>query len=179
MKSLPLVSLRKSESGFMAAEWVGAVTLLMIPMFVFVFSFLQYPSRKNLTQAASTAAARAYVQALDQSQADAAASAAVVDTIVAEYGEPRRVEITGLIGSKIKYSVSESNGYCPGSEVTVRVEIPMPIAVNPFDNDNSLFPSGTKLSSSSTERIDDYSELADSETGTAGYPYDIENDPCG
>lgn len=167
---------RSFEKGFMSAEWIFATTVLMFPTFLLVLSLVQVPARKNLTQEAANAGARAYVQALDQEQAPTAARQAVYDAIVAEVGDSSGV-LTAMSNGDIKVNVTQTDGYCPGREITVSVEMPMPVSWNPFDPGSDLFSMGS-LASKSTERIDDYAELADSTTGDSSFDYDEENDRC-
>ncbi len=155
------------EQGFMAAEWMIGISLLLIPTFVLVYSLVQLPPRKNLTQVASAAAARAYVQALDQSQADAAARAAAAEAIASE----KSVSEDDL---EVEVKITNGPGYCPGSEVTAVVKLPLPVALDPFNGYRKVNSPTSLISSSATERIDDYAELADSETGTPGFVYDVD-----
>lgn len=170
---------RKDDRGFMAAEWMMGISLLLIPAFVIVYSIVQVPARKNLTQVASAAAARAYVQALDQSQADAAASAAAAEAIASETGESVTDVDAFLAERKAEVKITAKDGYCPGAEITAVVKLPLPVALNPFDSYRKV-NSSLKLGSAATERIDDYAELADSTTGKSNVSsdYDIENGTC-
>lgn len=155
MKSLKI----RDEKGFMAAEWTGAVAFLMIPTFIVVVSLLQFPPRKSLTQVASTEAARAYVQVLDSRQADTSARAAAADVIAAEFGRSKDQILKEMESGSIKYNVvNRTNGYCPGSEVTIRISVPAPVSANPFSKGGQLFSAGS-ISSTATERIDDYAEI--------------------
>lgn len=156
---------KDSEAGFMAAEWLGAVALLLLPTFIVVVSLLQVPHRQSLAEVTSSEAARAYVQALDESQAETFARAASVDAILAETGRSRDDyplmtddEILEELGVTVEV-VDDSISYCGGSEFTLRVTVPMPVTLNPFEQNNDLFEVGT-LNASATERIDDYAELA-------------------
>lgn len=184
MKFFSLISTldnRKDEKGFMAAEWVVGIAILVFPAFVLVLSLTQVPARKNLTQVASAAAARAYVQALDQGQAEAAARAAAADAIVAETGETPSLTNDTLVKNylsgknvTLEFNLVSGDGYCPGAQINVSVEAPLPVSINPFSPGDNPFPIGS-LKSSATERIDDYSELAPSATEDV---YDYENGTC-
>ncbi len=138
------------ESGFMSAEWLAAFGVLVIPVFILVVSLIQVPPRVSAGNNAASQAALAYVGALDQSQAIDQAEEAAEDAITSRN--------LGISASEIRVEVVESNGYCPGREVTIEVTIPIPVSINPF-GDSALFEFGS-LSSRSTERIDDYAELA-------------------
>jgi|GEM_PF-2631347 hypothetical protein len=211
MKILRHFPTKQNQNGFMSAEWSAAVAFLLIPAFIVSFSMLQLPARKNLSQVASTAAARAYVQVLDQSQAEAAARAAAVEAISAEligtepnaadysdvdkynerleqynenraafFGDPLDPD-SGFKGEiDIEFNL-KGDGYCPGDEVQVIVSLPFPLLINPFQSGGDPFSGigSSKISSSSTERISDYGELTDSETGPA-LPggYDEEEGRC-
>ena len=171
----------KSEHGFIAAEWVFGIALLVFPAFVLILSLVQVPARKNLTQVTSAAAARAYVQALDQSQADAFARAAAADAIVSEIGERHRSEVEQAIATdgKIKIEVTGPNGeaplYCPGAEIKVKVTMPMPSSINPFNPGVGILPVA-ELSSSTTGRIPDFAELTDFSAGISDDFFDINRD---
>ncbi len=163
-------SLKISDRGFMAAEWSVGVALLLFPAFVFVMTVIQIPARQSLSQAAASAAARAYVQALDQSQAETAARAAALAAVQDEYPLATPTDIS--------FS-SSTTFYCPGNEVTVEIGIKAPVVLNPFNGYNSV-SSGILIHSNATERIPDYAELADSETGYSSNTnfYDYENGRC-
>lgn len=189
---------RKNDSGFMSAEWLMGIGLLIFPAFVIALSIVQVPSRVNLAKIASAAAAQAYVQTLDQSQADAAAKTAAVEAIIAEYAGPepstsdsaahskwetKKQKITDQVGTKILISASKPNGYCPGEEVSVTVSMPIPVMINPFGSGADPY-SGIRskaISSTSTKRIDDYADLADSDSfdPPSSFDYDTNRDPCG
>ena len=163
---------RTNQSGFMTAEWSVGIALLLFPSFVLIMTFLQIPTRQSLAQAASSAAARAYVQALDQSQAVTAARAAAQEVVLEQYpsADP----------SDISVDVVYPTLYCGGNEVSIRVTISAPVILNPFSNYDDV-SDGIDISSTSTERIDDYAELADSETGLGPIPssgYDDEEGRC-
>jgi len=157
---------KQDEKGFMAAEWTGAVAFLLIPTFILIVSLLQYPSRKSITQVASAEAARAYVQVLDSEQADTSARAAAADAIAAELGRDAEDILNQMnTGGKIKFEVIErTNGYCPGSEITIRITMPAPVSVNPFSRGGEIFTISS-ISSTSTERIDDYAEIVGDDCG--------------
>ena len=150
----------------MSAEWSIGVALLLIPTFVLVITVMQIPGRKSLSQSASAAAARAYVQVSDQNQAVTAARAAAAEVIIDDFpnaSDAKRDEMRNDLNlhgkhAGISVEVISSTPYCPGQEVEVRVVIPVPLVLIPFQS------SGTRgqlmgVSSSSIERIDDYSEL--------------------
>ncbi len=172
---------KRNERGFIATEWVFGIALLVFPAFVIILSLVQVPARKNLTQVTSAAAARAYVQALDQSQADASARAAAADAIVSEIGERHRSEVEQAIATdgKIKIEVTGPNGepplYCPGAEIKVKVTMPMPSSINPFNPGVGILPVA-ELSSSTTGRIPDFAELTDFSAGVSDDFFDINRD---
>lgn len=154
MSSKPKIFRQKSrmfispQDGFIAAEWSACIALLLFPAFVFIATAIQVPARQSLSQAASSAAARAYVQVLDQDQAGLAARAAAESVIRDEYPGATDIDV----------DVVSSSYYCPGNEVTIRVGIYAPVVINPFGSNSSAAPR-IKIYSSSTERIDDYSEV--------------------
>ena len=167
--------MKRNESGFLSAEWLAGVGILVLPTFILVMSIVQFPARKNLTQVASAAAARAYVQALDQSQADAAARAAAAEVIAGEYGDSVDASNEDAVSSylyakhidvgepKFKDGNDGTAAYCPGTQWTVSVSAPYPIAINPFGNSLGL-PGGAKITSSASDRIDDYAEVTGDDT---------------
>lgn len=170
----------EKENGFLSVEWIGAISLLLLPAFIVVFSLIQVPNRKNLSQVASAAAARAYVQALDQSQADAAARAAAAEAIQGETKDKTDISSSAAVDkflddhqAKVELVDPSNSHYCPGAEITIKVTLPLPLSFNPFQGTSSPFPVGS-LSSTSTERIDDYAELADQESTGTTYPFDVD-----
>lgn len=161
------------ESGFLAAEWSIALAVLLLPAFVVAFSIANLPSRKHLSQTASAAAARAYVEALDQGQAEQSARAAAAEVINAEY--PGSVNTSELLSNGVdssngtKVEIVSSSTYCPGQEATVRVTMRLPLLID-FFNDNVR--ANIPVSSTATERIDDYAEVAgnDVDSGACDTP---------
>jgi Flp pilus assembly protein TadG len=157
-----------SEQGFMAVEWIGAVALLLLPVVFFMLGIGQYPTRKSLAQVGAEAAARAYVQATDGEATpldlpairDKAQEAAV--TAIADQTGQSRADVDSAIQVTLQ-SIEAPNGnaaYCPGSEATIEVSLPLNMNLDFFStthiNDKfSLY----RVSSTSTERVDDYAEV--------------------
>lgn len=141
----------------MVAEWVNAVALLLIPTFAIVLSIVQIPPRKALTSVASAEAARAYAQSPDPANAIEAAISAATDAIVAEGGD--KAEVRSSIDVSITPDpLTDPVAFCPGNDVTITVSLPVPVSFNPYDHVGGLFPI-SHISSSSTERIDDYATV--------------------
>lgn len=142
-----------NDDGFMATEWIAAFAVLLIPTFILVVSLIQIPSRVAVGENAASQAALAYVGALDQTRAEDAAIEAANEVV--------STQINGLtLDDETVQVIEASDGYCPGSEITVEVAVPIPVSINPFGGSAIYEFDSETLSSRATERIDDYAELA-------------------
>ncbi len=149
---------QRDGKGFIAIEWVVGMVLLIVPTFMLSLSLLQYPPRKSLSQVAASEAARAYVQEGNPSDAKNAANQAAKSVIDAELGVGSYDNFSDVV-KVVPDPIANPSTYCPGSEIKIIVTIPMPLLANPFSDTDEPIITLNKISSSSTERIDDYSEI--------------------
>lgn len=144
----------RSDDGFMAAEWLAAFAVLVFPMFILSVSILQVPPRLSAVENASSNAARAYVGALNQGEALEQAQLAAGDVISSQ--------VSGYSQGPYEHiSIISDTPYCPGSEITIEVSIPIPITINPFGGEALIEFSG--VTARSTERIDDHADIVSSD----------------
>ncbi len=139
----PFESVR-SESGFIALEWVVAVVFLLLPVVFIGAGMSRWPERQQVARAAAAEAARAAV--LSDSEAMAQANAnRIAAEVASNYGVP---------ADQFSVSVSAPN-WDWGEEVTVTVTMAMPALDVPGVGSWST----TNWSSSATQRIEDYRGL--------------------
>jgi hypothetical protein len=151
----------RTESGFLSIEWVVGIALLVIPSFILAISILQYPPRKNLTQVTASESARAFTQAQSSSEAVASAREAAKATIDNELPSNKYTDSEEHLDRVVKIEIPN---YCSGNEVKITITLPMPLLSNPFSESEKALFNGKDVSSSATERIDDYREIEQSDT---------------
>ena len=149
---------KEKESGFITIEWMLGLSLIVIPMFVFTLSFLQYPPRKTLSQVVASEATKAYVQ--EQNPGDGRnAAIAIAQSLIDDKFGAGTYDLWNAKQPIVDFSKVDPANYCPGANVTVEISLPVPIVYNPFSKDKRSSTSFTEIRSSATERIDDYREI--------------------
>lgn len=149
---------RELNSGFITIEWMLGIALIVIPIFIFTLSFLQYPPRKTLSQVVASEAAKAYVQEDNPANGQAAALDVAHTLIDDKYGAGT-YDSWNSKQAIVDFSKINPTSYCPGENITIDISLPVPLVLNPFSSDRRSATSFTEIKSSATERIDDYREI--------------------
>lgn len=148
----------EKDSGFMTIEWMLGISLIVIPIFIFTLSFLQYPPRKSLSQVVASEAAKAYVQESNATDGRAAALEVAQSVIDDEYGSGT-YDSWNSKKAVVDFSKFNTSNYCPGANVRIDISLPVPLVLNPFSDGRRSATTFTEINSSATERIDDYREI--------------------
>jgi len=106
---------RRDEGGFMAAEWVAAVGLLLIPLFIVVTSAMKVPETKAAVQTIATEAARAGAQQ-DSCTAARAAAVQTAKDLATQF------HVT-LDSNALTYSANASNDWKADGVFTVKANV--------------------------------------------------------
>ena len=128
------------HGGFVAIEWVAAVTLLLIPAVVLAGTLPTWAERRH----AATVAAREAVRELDREWpgADPARAELVATQVAVDHG---------VAASDVRVRVVDS-GVEPGSQIRVEVRVRMPAVAIP-----GLARAGAwAYTASAAARVDDY-----------------------
>lgn len=104
----------RSQSGFIAVEWVAAVGLLLLPIVVLVATMPGWAERRNAATVAAREAARELVNSWPNGSA--AAATLVAQEVAADHG----IDATDL---EVRVP---SLGVARGDEVEVDVQVTMP-----------------------------------------------------
>ncbi len=132
--------MRSRERGFVAIEWVAAVTFLLLPAVVLVASLPTWAERKH----AATIAAREAARELQRDWPD-------VDPTRAELVARYTAADHGVAAADLRVRVT-SIGAVPGDQVRVEVRVRMPAVVVPgLDRARSW-----TYTASAALRVDDY-----------------------
>ncbi|MFZ4514922.1 MAG: hypothetical protein ACOYN3_01250 [Acidimicrobiia bacterium] len=133
---------RRDQRGFMAAEWVAAVGVLLIPAFVIVASATRVPEMQAAAQTIATEAARAGVRASNCAGAQAAAQQAAESSATA----------LGIDQQNVTLDYAGTD-WGAGGTLRVTAKVPMPVVLIPGGFEVNL---PEVLSASHTEPIDQY-----------------------
>jgi hypothetical protein len=128
------------DGGFVVAEWIVAMFLIMLPTFILVAQLPQWARDESTTRSAAAEGARGALLADDPTAAAQRAEVRARE-VAANYGhEPADVQVD-FIGD-----------FSPGESITVRVTISLAAIRMPFG------PSvgEREFSAESTERVPDY-----------------------
>lgn len=132
-------SSRRSESGFVAIEWVAAIALLLLPMIVLVATMPDWAERKNAATVAAREAARDLAE--NWPNGNPAAAVLVAEDVAADHG---------IDASDLEVRVP-SVGEERGGEVVVEVVVTMPaIGVT------GMSVGSWRYTARATRRIDDF-----------------------
>ena len=129
----------RRDLGFVAIEWVAAVTLLLLPAVVLVSMLPTWAERRH----AATVAAREAVRELDREwpDVDAARAVSVATLVAADHG---------IAASDVQVRVDASPD--PGGQIRAEVRVRMPVAAIP-----GLARAGAwSYTASASARVDDY-----------------------
>jgi len=144
---------RRTDRGFIAAEWVAAIGLLLVPTYIAIVTATRIPEVQSNAQIMATEAARAGAQANSCEGANQAAFVAAENL----------ADQLGLAGRGTTVQ-SEGTAWQPGGVYRVVVRTPAPLVLIPG------FPSftipGARISASHSEPIDRYRFLDDATTGS-------------
>lgn len=140
----------RDEGGFATAEFVAAFGLLLIPTLLFVLAIMQWPRMAAMANTAASEAAREVVvkQSPNAPNRDAVALVAAretADQFAAGGGAAVRDARVSIVGC--------TRVNCRGAEVTVVVDVELPVLMVPFVG--QMAPSYT-YSAHATERVEDY-----------------------
>jgi hypothetical protein len=128
------------QRGFIAIEWVAAVTLLLLPAVVLVGSLPAWVERKHAATIAAQAAARQLER--DWPDADPARAELVAKLVAADHGVPAGDVRMRVVGA----------GAGPGGQIQVEVRVHMPAVAVP-----GLAHAGSwSYTARAALRIDDY-----------------------
>jgi hypothetical protein len=111
--------MRSRERGFVAIEWVAAVTFLLLPAVLLVASLPTWAERKHAATIAAREAARQLER--DWPDADAARAELVAKFVAADHG---------VAATDVRVRVS-SIGAAPGEQIRVEVQVRMPAVAVP------------------------------------------------
>ena len=114
-----------------------------------------------MTQVTASESARAFTQAQSSSEAVASAREAAKATIDNELPSNKYTDSEEHLDRVVKIEIPN---YCSGNEVKITITLPMPLLSNPFSESEKALFNGKDVSSSATERIDDYREIEQSDT---------------
>jgi hypothetical protein len=131
---------RRPERGFVAIEWVAAVTLLLIPAVVLVASLPTWAERRHAATVAAREAARDLQQHWPAASLDEAEL--VAKYVTADHGIPP---------ADVTVRVLEP-GINPGDQVRVEVDVIMPAIALPGVRQVA----GWTYAATASLRIDDY-----------------------
>jgi hypothetical protein len=130
----------RSERGFVAIEWVAAVTLLLIPAVVLVASLPTWAERRHAATVAAREAARDLQQRWPSGSVDEA-------QLVAKYVAADH----GIAASDVTVRVL-AIGTNPGDQIRVAVDVRMPAIALP----GVRRVAGWTYSTTASLRVDDY-----------------------
>ena len=132
--------MRSRERGFVAIEWIAAVTFLLLPAVVLVSSLPTWVERKH----AATIAAREAARQLQRDWPDADPARA---ELVARYAAADH----GVDATDVRVRVT-SVGFAPGDQIRVEVRVRMPAVAVP-----GLLRTGSwSYTANASLRVDDY-----------------------
>ncbi len=129
-----------AEHGFVAIEWVAAITLLLIPGVVLVASLPTWAERRHTATVAAREAARDLQQHWPAGNADEAEL--VAKYVAADHGVPARDVTVRVLDL----------GQNPGDQIRVEVDVRMPAVALPGVRDVAAWTYSTTASL----RVDDY-----------------------
>jgi len=140
----------RGERGFATTEFVAAFGFLMIPTLLLVISLMSWPERQAMANTAASEAAREVVVKRSPNETDREAVALAVARETAEQF------VDGGANSVTRASVVVQNctrTNCRGAEVTVEVDVQLPMLSVPFIG--TIAPTYT-YTARATERVEDY-----------------------
>lgn len=129
-----------SERGLVQVEFVAAIGLLLLPVFVFVMTIAPVIERRNVAGRAAAEAARAYVLADDEREA-AGRAHSMVAAIDSQHSYGLELRTAGVFDR--------------GEMVVVSVDVEMPIVIFPGVAELDL----VSYTATHRERIDDFRSL--------------------
>ncbi len=135
--------MKRSEHGFVVAEWVAAVAFLLIPTLWLVLSVAAFPERIGMAQLAADEAGKQIVQSNGTTTADLQTDAiqTVKDVLIAnmklhdDAAHPKDQDFLSKINSStvavqsFDKGGSTVDGLSPGGTVTVTVDLPTPLVL--------------------------------------------------
>lgn len=136
------VARRSGQAGFVAAEFVLGVCVIILPVTLLVLALPTWSERQAMAQRAANESAREVVLA-DSWSAGTSAAGAVVDRVADNYGVPR---------DELRGPDFSAGGLAAGQTVVARVTVRMPTLVIPLVGRLGSW-SWTAVHA---ERVDDY-----------------------
>jgi hypothetical protein len=134
---------RGGQAGFIAAEFVLGVCVIVVPVALLVLALPTWSERQSMAQRAANESAREVVLA-DSWSAGTSAARAVVEQVAGNFGVPLN-QVRGP-------DFSAGGGLAPGQTVVARVTVRMPALVIPLVGQVG----GWSWTAVHAERVDDY-----------------------